>query len=119
MKPSIRAAALSYLSGDDYTRVELEHLIGCSHGGLHKAIHKLHAEKEIHVCKWNRPDGRGKFEAIWRAGNKPDARPPKPYTHTERARLHYQRNAKRINAKRAAKLGRPINPFAQLMWAAR
>ena len=118
MKLSIRETVLSVLEHDDYTRKEIEDLVGCSHSGLHKAIHKMHAEKLIHICKWERPMGRGNFEAVWRLGDKPDARQPKPYTHKEIQRRHYERNARRINARRAARKGRPINPFAQLMWAA-
>lgn len=118
MKLSIREIALSMLEGGNYTRKEIEELSGCSHSGLHKAMHKMHAEKLIHICKWDRPDGRGNFEATYRLGNRPDAKKPTPYTHQEIARRHYQRNKKRINARRSAlKAGRPINPFAQLLWS--
>lgn len=119
MKQTIREIALSMLEGGDYTRADIEGLSGCSHSGLHKAIHKMRRDKLIHICKWIRPDGRGNFEAIWRLGDKPDAKKPPAFTHLEISRRHYQRNAKRINARRSAKAGRPINPFAQLMWSAR
>lgn len=119
MKLSIREIALSMLASSDYTRKEIEDLSGCSHSGLHKAIHKMREEKLIHICRWERPDGRGNFEATYRLGNRPDAKKPAPYTHNEIARRHYKRNAKRINARRSAQAGRPVNPFLQLTWGVR
>ncbi len=119
MTPPIRDRVLSLLDGLDSTRNEIKALLGCSHGGLHKAMTKLRADKLVHICQWDRPDGQGSFEATYRLGKGRDAKRPAPYSRPEISARQYARNIGRINARRWAKNGWAQTPFSELVRMAR
>jgi hypothetical protein len=110
---------LSLLQSGAYTRIDIQSIVKMTTGGTNKAIKQLRDERRVYIDGWERRDGRsGNHLPLYRAGRKRDADPLPRLTKSETSKMYRRRHAAVLKTRRAARRGKPINPFAQLIWGA-
>jgi hypothetical protein len=112
---------LALLRDENMTALQITEALGVNHSTTTRSINKLRdpKNKRIHICDWLRPIGRmgGNQQAIYRLGNRKDVPRPERDRPAENLRHRIKWGALK-NLKKQARSGK-LNPFSQLMWAAR
>lgn len=104
---------------DPLTATELSILAGVQSSTARRFIRDARSNGIVYIAEWKRAfvTGHG-YAARYAVGNKKDAPEPKPEAKCESNIRYRKRNAALLRVRRMAKSG-AVNPFAQLMWAAR